>query len=115
MRIISEEAFVLEEAGILPHTFTDGQTANMSGAAFRRVSTRHENALRRWSENVAQARREYHILVENGKMRPPNRIELLRWAANGHPDRPATQAARRILTRRGIDWSADTGGRPKGY
>lgn len=50
---------------------------------------------------------EYQRLVVEGKVRPPSRIERLLEAANGHEDKAQTHAARRVLTKRGIDWRAE--------
>jgi len=49
-------------------------------------------------------RSEYREKVEKGEIRPPTRIEKLIDTARGHPDNESTQAARRILEKRGIDW-----------
>jgi len=49
-------------------------------------------------------RNEYREKVEKGEIRPPTRIEKLIDTARGHPDNESTQAARRILEKRGIDW-----------
>lgn len=46
-------------------------------------------------------RMQYAEAVERGDVRPPTRLERLQAAAAGHPDLPATQAARRILARMG--------------
>jgi len=50
------------------------------------------------------ARAEYDGLVRSGQVRPPNYTETLIRSARGHPDNESTQAARRLLTRRGIRW-----------
>lgn len=47
---------------------------------------------------------EYFQLVEQGEIVPKTRIELTIEKAHGHPDNESTQAARRILAKRGIDW-----------
>ena len=47
---------------------------------------------------------EYRQLVTEGKIREPSRVELLMKTAHGHEDNPATHAARRVLTKRGVDW-----------
>ena len=57
--------------------------------------------------------KEYADLVRSGKVRPRTQAERMFISANGLPDRPHTQAARRMLTKRGIDWK--TGKRIKGF
>ena len=47
---------------------------------------------------------EYYKLVEEGKIVPKTLIERTIERANGHPDKPSTQAARRMCEKRGIDW-----------
>ena len=51
-----------------------------------------------------EARKEYERLVNSGEVRPPTRIESYMRTANGHPDNQSTQAARRMLEKRGYDW-----------
>ena len=57
------------------------------------------NAKRRESLRV-----EYNTLVQQGKVRTPSRFEELINKARGHADNPSTQAARRVLEKRGIKW-----------
>lgn len=51
-----------------------------------------------------QARQEYREKVKNGELRDKTKIEQLVDRANGHPDNPSTQAARRMAEKKGIDW-----------
>ena len=44
-------------------------------------------------------REEYWQKVQDGEMRPRNRLERLQQTADGHPDNPATLAAKRLLTK----------------
>ena len=50
--------------------------------------------------------------MAKGEIVPKTIIERELDRAKGHPDNPSTQAARRILAKRGIDW--ETGGPLKG-
>lgn len=50
------------------------------------------------------ARAEYKALVDSGKVRPPTEMEKRLKIAQGRSENAAVQAARRVLTRRGIDW-----------
>ena len=45
--------------------------------------------------------KEYEQLVQDGKIIKPSRIEQTIETANGHPDNSSTQAARRMLEKRG--------------
>jgi hypothetical protein len=51
-----------------------------------------------------ELRKEYWQKVENGELRPLTRNERLIATANGCPDNECTIAARKILSKKGIDW-----------
>lgn len=57
-----------------------------------------------YSQKRASAIAEYRSLVSTGKIRDKTPLEKRITKANGHPDNPSTQAARRMLKKRGIDW-----------
>ena len=57
-----------------------------------------------YSQRRESARAEYFNLVDNGKIIPLSDIDRLLVAARGHEDLESTQAARRSLEKRGIDW-----------
>lgn len=57
-----------------------------------------------YQEKRAAAIREYNQLVEKGEIIKPSRIDMLIMTAQGHDDNEHVQAARRLLTKRGIDW-----------
>lgn len=63
------------------------------------AKARNEYAARR-----ASVKAEYEKKVQSGEMRPPSMIESALKTAQGHPDNTATQAARRMLKKRGYDW-----------
>lgn len=50
------------------------------------------------------ARAEYRNLVEKGVIRDKTPIERRIVTAHGNPDNESTQAARRLLEKKGIDW-----------
>jgi len=52
-----------------------------------------------------QLRQEYQSKVKSGEIRPPARIEKLVATAQGHPDNLSVQAARKLLEKRGIQWT----------
>lgn len=54
----------------------------------------------------AQLQQEYRDKVQAGELRPPTVMEQRIFAANGHPDNESTQAARRMLAKKGIDWQS---------
>lgn len=56
------------------------------------------------AEAREQVRKEYRELVDSGKIRNKTAIEQSLTTAHGHPDLESTQAARRILAKKGIDW-----------
>lgn len=70
-----------------------------------------ETAGQNYQQARDKARKEYKSLVERGVIRDKTPIERRLTAANGHPDNKATQAARRLLEKQGIDWK--TGRRKK--
>jgi hypothetical protein len=51
-----------------------------------------------------ELRKEYHLKVEKGELRPPTRAEKLISTANGNPDNESVMASRRLLDKRGIKW-----------
>ena len=76
---------------------------------------RTERGKRRFAKECAEAEEKYQTrrntliekynkLVEAGEIRPLTSIERTIRKANGHPDNPSVQAARRMCKKRGIDW-----------
>ncbi len=63
-----------------------------------------EEAEEKYQQKRNAAIAEYHDLVERGEIAPLTKTEQLIRKANGHPDLAATQAARRVCAKRGIDW-----------
>ena len=55
-------------------------------------------------DQEVSARDEYKRLVDRGVIRDKTPLERRLTAAHGHPDNQATQAARRLLEKQGIDW-----------
>ena len=51
-----------------------------------------------------ELRKEYFQKIENGEFRQPTRNERLIATANGHIDNECTIAARKLLSKKGIDW-----------
>ncbi len=63
-----------------------------------------EKANREYYEAREKAKEIYQLLVKNGVIRDKTPIEKTITKAHGHPDNQSTQAARRMLYKRGIDW-----------
>ena len=61
-----------------------------------------------YTERREMLRKEYRDKLAKGELREPNTIEKLQKAANGNPDNESTQAARRALQKRGIDWQENS-------
>lgn len=87
--------FMLDKLRI-PHGLTKRQEDKLQQEA--------DKARIEYSEKRQSTINEYNDLVSKGKIRLPGKYDALIHAANGHPDNPSTQAARRALDKRGIDW-----------
>ena len=59
---------------------------------------------RAYSEKRETVRKQYEKYVEEGKIIPLTKEKKLLQRANGHPDNPSVQAARRMCEKRGINW-----------
>ena len=62
------------------------------------------NIMKEYEKKREAAKAEYKALVDSGKVRPPTEMEKRLKIAQGRSENAAVQAARRVLTRRGIDW-----------
>ena len=85
------------------------KTRNPHGLTQRQRETLEKEAEQARAEYAARreaAIAEYAQLVAEGKLREPTAVERLLKAAAGHEDLDSTQAARRALEKRGIDWQA---------
>jgi len=51
-----------------------------------------------------ELRATYDALVTAGELRPRTNLERMVLTARGHDDNENVQAARRVLTKRGIEW-----------
>jgi len=78
--------------------------SSVSGAARQRATAKLAQQVTEWGARREGARQEYERLTRQGSIRAPTRIESLRTAARGHPDLVATQAARRLLAKQGVNW-----------
>lgn len=80
----------------IPHGLTQRQRKQLEKEA--------DKARVEYSEKREAAIREYREKVKYGSIKEKSRTEVLIERANGHPDNESTQAARRILEKRGIEW-----------
>lgn len=80
----------------IPHGETQRQTDR------RQKEAAHARA--EYEKKRETARAEYKALVDSGKVRPPTEMEKRLKVAQGRSENAAVKAARRVLTRRGIDW-----------
>ena len=59
---------------------------------------------RNYAEVRESFRKEYKEKLDKGEIRKPTPIEIMISAAKGMPELESTQAARRALMKRGIEW-----------
>lgn len=107
-KVMSEEtylgerglAFIVDDYMLdkmrLPHGETQRQQKRRESESIRSSNEYHKK------RQAAIA--EYQAAVAKGEIRPLTTIERAIITARGHEDNAATQAARRILAKRGIDW-----------
>ena len=80
----------------IPHGETQRQTER------RQKEAAHARA--EYEKKREAAKNEDKALVDSVKVRPPTEMEKRLKIAQGRSENAAVQAARRVLTRRGIDW-----------
>ena len=78
------------------------------GLTYRKRKELEKNIIRHANDHQgkrAEAVTEYNRLVSCGEIIPKTSVEkTIEMAKYGHPDNTATQAARRMCAKRGIDW-----------
>lgn len=67
---------------------------------FNELDTLNKN----YYQKREEVRKEYDKLIKEGKIRDKTPIEKTITTAHGNPELKATQAARRMAEKRGIDW-----------
>lgn len=111
--VMSEDDFLARKGvGDVLSGYMDDKTRLPHGESFRQREKRlkeSEKAISTHAEARKAARTEYRALVQSGKVRPPTPTERALKTAQGRSENKAVQAARRMLTKRGIDWK--TGGK----
>ena len=75
-----------------------------SDKAWTKIIDRQAAKDRDLMDKRERLRQEYNEKVAKGEIRPPSRYEKLISIAQGHPDLESTQAARRILDKKGVSW-----------
>lgn len=81
----------------IPHGMTQRQQKQFERDA--------EKARTDYAQKRESAIREYNSKVQSGKIQQPGKYDKLLKTAHGHEDNASVQAARRTLTKRGIDWN----------
>ena len=107
-KVMSEEAY-LGEKGLafivddymldkmrLPHGETQRQ--------YKRRTNESISSSNEYHKKRQAAIAEYQTAIAKGEILPPTNIERAIIKARGHEDNAATQAARRVLAKKGIDW-----------
>lgn len=104
-KVISEETYLSSKGASFMGGAEPAITVNIKQD--RNRAKRIQEVSKEMSANNikrAELRKEYAEKVKSGEIRPPTRIESLIKTANGQPDNPSVQAARRLLQKRNIDW-----------
>lgn len=106
--VMSEREFLNRRGVGAPIGFATVDTVRLPHGETQRQRSARIKATQAQSIEYARqreaAREEYRQLVDSGAVRAPTRIERALETARGHPDNEATQAARRLLKKRGYDW-----------
>ena len=103
LQIIDEDTFANDYATLEPdHSFI--RALKQSKSHMKRAYDRYHAQIEQKYAEIAEGRAVYRELLAAGRVRPPTRTERLIARANGHEDNDATQAARRLLAKMGIDW-----------
>lgn len=76
----------------------------LTARGWERLQKEVEKVRITYAEKRQQAIMEYNALLASGEIQAPSKLQRLLATANGHPDNTSTQAARRLLRKRGIDW-----------
>ncbi len=74
--------------------------------AEKRLQTEADTARQEYHKKRESAIWEYRRKVEEGLIIPKTDLEVSLDRAHGHPDNESTQAARRRLAKKGIDWQS---------
>jgi len=78
---------------------------HVSGVQQKRAWARADRDGREWAARRAALYQEWQHLAARGQVREPTYEERLIRTAQGHEDNESTQAARRVLAKRGITWN----------
>lgn len=106
--VIDEETYLAQNGAGFGEIGEAGLHKNMKYGAARDRAIKRETARNAdVIERREALRGEYREKVESGEIRPPTRTEKLIETANGMEDNQATQAARRVLEKQGIDWTKE--------
>ena len=107
MIIQSEEDYLLSRGFGALSNYGIEQARIPHGETNRQRNKRLDNcqkAITAFYEAKQEARREYRQKVERGEIRPSTALERALQVAQGNEASEQTQAARRLLAKRGVDW-----------
>lgn len=107
MEIISEEEYLAQNGygrQMIGEPALSKKGRNQSAKTWSKICDHQLERDVEITDKRAELRKEYHQKVNNGEIRPPTVFEQLIKTASGHDDNEAVKAARRILTKQGINW-----------
>lgn len=84
------------------HSFLRGRM-NVSDRNIKLQDAQYNAEIAAKYDEKERLRAEYELQVISGLIVEPSRIERALKAASGHPDNPATQAAKRLLEKYGVE------------
>ncbi|WP_302029777.1 hypothetical protein [Bacteroides finegoldii] len=104
-KVMTEEEYLASKGfgrqGFGDVALAKGNYRNRAGQA---ILERQNNKDIEYQKRRVELRAEYNMLVRSGKIREPSIVEKLLKAAKGSSENESVKAARRALTKRGIDW-----------
>lgn len=108
-RVMSEQQYLNSKGvGSVVSDYMMDKTVVRKSAYHQRQDEKSRKALKQNQDQYYakrnQAKREYQRLVSSGKVRPPTQAEHAWNTAHGLSENRSVQAARRLLTKHGVDW-----------
>ena len=106
-----DEEQYLAEHGASKHDMGDASLhknrGGMSDKEWQKVVDREAERSAAIMAKREELRKEYQQKIASGEIREMSKIEKLIATANGNPDNESTQAARRLLEKKGIEWKKE--------
>lgn len=109
VQVMTEEDYLRSKgypmlSGIGIDSYAGANRMRTSDKAWNRDWSKNEGRIADYYQRRGELRDEYQNLVKKGKMREPTAAEKTIQRAKGDPNKPSTQAARRMAEKMGIDW-----------